>query len=56
MNKERDQVVLIKLEAKYGMGVSTALVHAYDSAERAKAVERDYLLKRSGIGKEEKQE
>ncbi|MCG3222516.1 MAG: hypothetical protein H7641_14135 [Candidatus Heimdallarchaeota archaeon] len=56
LNKERNQVVLIKLEAKYGMGVSTALVHAYESAERAKAVEREYLLKRSGIGKEEKQE
>jgi ribosomal protein S24E len=55
LNKERGQVVLIKLEAKYGMGISTALVHAYESAERAQAVERDYLLKRSGIGKEEKQ-
>ncbi len=56
LNKERDQVVLIKLEAKYGRGESTALVHAYDSAERAKAVEREYLLKRSGIGEEKKQE
>lgn len=56
LNKERDQVVLIKLESKYGRGESTALVHAYDSAERAKAVEREYLLKRSGIGQEKKEE
>ena len=56
LNKERDQVVLIKLEAKYGRGESIALVHAYENADRAKAVEREYLLKRSGIGKEEKQE
>jgi len=49
LNKERNQVVLIKMEAKYGMGVSIAIIHVYESAERAKAVEREYLLKRSGI-------
>jgi small subunit ribosomal protein S24e len=53
LNKERDQVVLIKLEAKYGEGTSLARVHAYDSAERAILVEKEYLLKRSGILKEQ---
>ena len=53
LNKERDQVVLIKMEAKYGIGQSTAIVHVYETAERAKSIERPYLLKRSGIVKEE---
>ncbi len=49
LNKERNQVVLIKLEAKYGEGKSLALVHVYDTTERAIAVEKEFLLKRSGI-------
>ena len=53
LNKERDQVVLIKLEAKYGEGTSIARVHAYDSSERAILVEKEHLLKRSGILKEQ---
>jgi len=53
LNKEREQVVLIKLEAKYGEGTSLARVHAYDSAERAILVEKEYLLKRSGISKDQ---
>ncbi|MBY9000231.1 MAG: 30S ribosomal protein S24e [Candidatus Heimdallarchaeota archaeon] len=52
LNKEKDQVVLIKLEAKYGEGRSLALVHVYETAERAIAVEKEFLLKRSGIIKE----
>jgi len=52
INKERNQVVLVKLEAKYGEGTSIALVHAYDSSERAILIEKEYLLKRSGILKE----
>ncbi len=49
LNKERNQVVLIKLESKYGEGKSLALVHVYETAERAIAVEKEFLLKRSGI-------
>lgn len=49
LNKERDQVVLIKMQAKYGVGRSNALIHVYESSERAKLVEKEYLLKRSGI-------
>ena len=49
LNKERNQVVLIKLEAKYGEGKSLALVHVYETADRAIAVEKEFLLKRSGI-------
>ncbi len=49
LNKERNQVVLIKLESKYGEGKSLALVHVYDTNERAIAVEKEFLLKRSGV-------
>ncbi|MHA1398797.1 MAG: 30S ribosomal protein S24e [Candidatus Heimdallarchaeaceae archaeon] len=49
LNKERDQVVLIKMEAKYGIGHSDALFHVYESAEQALKTERPYLLKRSGL-------
>ena len=56
MNKERDQVVLIKMQAKYGVGRSQALVHVYESSERAKLIEKEYLLKRSGITGEKQEE
>ena len=49
LNKERNQVVLIKMESTYGLGKSDALIHVYETAERAKLIERPYLLKRSGI-------
>ena len=55
LNKERDQVVLIKMEAKYGVSKSNALIHVYDTPERAKLIEKEYLLKRSGIGQEKKE-
>ncbi|MHA1259720.1 MAG: 30S ribosomal protein S24e [Candidatus Heimdallarchaeaceae archaeon] len=55
LNKERNQVVLIKMEAKYGVGKSIARVHVYDSAERAKVVEKKYLLKRSKIIEDKKE-
>ena len=55
INKERNQVVLIKMEAKYGIGISTAIIHAYETTERAILVEKEHLLKRSGL-KEEKKE
>ncbi|MCK4972772.1 MAG: 30S ribosomal protein S24e [Candidatus Heimdallarchaeota archaeon] len=54
LNKERNQVVLVKLEAKYGEGKSLALVHVYDTTERAIAVEKEFLLKRSGILEDKK--
>jgi len=55
VNREKNQVVLIKMQAKYGIGISHALIHAYDSQERAIAVEREYLLKRSGIVEDKKE-
>jgi len=55
INKDRNQVVLIKMEAKYGIGISTALIHAYDSIERATLVEKEHLLKRSGLTDDKKE-
>ena len=55
INKDRNQVVLIKMEAKYGIGISLAVIHAYDTTERAILVEKEHLLKRSGISDEKKE-
>lgn len=49
LNKERNQVVLIKIDPKYGKGMSEAKIHVYDDPERAKAIEKEYLLKRSKV-------
>ncbi len=56
MNKERNQVVLIKMEGQYGKGESVAIIHVYDTAEQAKSVEKTHFLKRSGIIKAENKE
>lgn len=55
VNRDKNQVVLIKMQAKYGIGISNAIIHAYDSQERAIVVEREYLLKRSGIREDKKE-
>ena len=55
VNRDKNQVVLIKMQAKYGIGISNAIIHAYDSQERAIEVEREYLLKRSGIREDKKE-
>ena len=55
INKDRNQVVLIKMEAKYGIGISSALIHAYETTERAILVEKEHLLKRSSLSDEKKE-
>ena len=55
INKERNQVVLIKMEARFGIGISSALIHAYETTERAILVEKEHLLKRSSITEEKKE-
>ena len=55
VNKDRNQVVLIKMEAQYGIGISKAIIHAYESTERAKLVEKEHFLKRSGLNEEKKE-
>ncbi len=55
VNRDRNQVVLIKMEAKFGIGISNALIHAYESHERAILVEKEHLLKRSGLIEEKKE-
>ncbi|MHA1200120.1 MAG: 30S ribosomal protein S24e [Candidatus Heimdallarchaeaceae archaeon] len=56
INKDRNQVVLIKMEAKYGIGISNALIHAYESTERAILVEKEHIWKRSGLNQEKKEQ
>ncbi len=55
VNKDRNQVVLIKMEAQYGVGISNAIIHAYESSERARLIEKEHLLKRSGLNEEKKE-
>ena len=55
INRDRNQVVLIKMEAKYGIGMSNATIHAYETPERAKLIEKEHLLKRSGLIEETKE-
>jgi len=50
LNLPENQIILVKkLLTEYGMGRSTAVIHVYDSLERAKMFEPAYLLKRHGI-------
>lgn len=49
---KKDQVVLNNLDSMYGRAKSKGYAKVYDSKESALKYEREYLLKRSGIGVE----
>ena len=49
-------VVLNNVDTQYGRGISKGYVKVYKSEDAARKFEREYLLKRSGIIKEEKKE
>lgn len=55
LNKDRKEVVLIKMQPKFGTTLFTAKIHAYSSVDRAISIEKPHLLRRSKII-EEKQE
>ncbi len=46
-NVEVDRTYIRKIETEYGMGVSKIYVHIYDSVERAKEFEPEYIIKRN---------
>lgn len=50
MGVKKDQVVLNNLDSVYGRALSKGYAKVYDSKESALKYEREYLLKRSGIG------
>jgi small subunit ribosomal protein S24e len=53
MKAKKGTVVINNIDTQYGRGISKGYVKVYASEEAALKFEREYLLKRSGIGKAE---
>lgn len=53
LNKDAGEVVVRKLDTKYGMRKTVGYAKVYDDAEHAKAVEQEYALERNKIAAEE---
>lgn len=49
LNKDASEVVVRKLDTKYGMRKTVGYAKVYDDAEHAKSVEQDYALERNKI-------
>jgi len=49
LNKDADEVVVHKLDTKYGMRKTVGYAKVYDSPEYAKDVEQDHMLDRNKI-------
>ena len=56
LNKDADEVVIRKLETKFGMRKTVGEAKVYDSADHARDVEQDHMLERNKIGVEEEAE
>jgi len=53
LKAKKDTVVLNNLDTTYGRGISKGYAKSYESKEAALEFEREYLLKRNNIAKEE---
>jgi small subunit ribosomal protein S24e len=53
LNKGSDEVVIHRLDTKYGMRKTIGYAKVYESAEAAGDVEQAYMLERNKIGVEE---
>jgi SSU ribosomal protein S24E len=49
INKDSDEVVVHKLDTKFGMRKTIGYAKVYDSPQSARQVEQDYMLKRNKI-------
>ena len=49
LNKDAEEVVIHKLDTKYGMRKTVGYAKVYDSADDAQAVEQEYMLERNKI-------
>ncbi|ADD04851.1 30S ribosomal protein S24e [Natrialba magadii ATCC 43099] len=56
LNKDADEVVIRKLETKFGMRKTVGEAKVYDSADHARDVEQDHMLERNKIGVEDEAE
>ncbi len=50
LNKDAEEVVVRKLDTKYGMRTTVGYAKVYDSPEDAAEIEQDYVLERNSIG------
>ena len=49
LNKEADEVVVRKLDTKFGMRKTVGEARVYESPDHARDVEQDYMLERNKI-------
>ncbi|SER14086.1 30S ribosomal protein S24e [Natrinema salaciae] len=56
LNKDADEVVIRKLDTKFGMRKTVGQAKVYDTADNARDVEQDHMLERNKIGAEEEAE
>ncbi|MFB6170357.1 MAG: 30S ribosomal protein S24e [Haloarculaceae archaeon] len=52
LNKDADEVVIHRLDTKYGMRKTIGYAKVYDTADHAREVEQGYMLERNKIGAE----
>ncbi len=53
LNKDADEVVVRKLDTKFGMRKTVGEAKVYDSADDARDVEQNHMLERNKIGLED---
>ncbi|APX96964.1 30S ribosomal protein S24e [Natronorubrum daqingense] len=53
LNKDADEVVVRKLDTKFGMRKTVGQAKVYETADNARDVEQDHMLERNKIGDEE---
>ncbi|WP_226004092.1 30S ribosomal protein S24e [Natrinema salinisoli] len=56
LNKDADEVVIRKLDTKFGMRKTVGQAKVYDTADSARDVEQDHMLERNKIGADEEAE
>ena len=56
LNKDADEVVVHKLDTKYGMRTTVGYAKVYEDADAAGEVEQEYMLERNKIEDEESEE
>ena len=56
LNKDADEVVVHRLDTKYGMRTTVGYAKVYDDADAAADVEQEYMLDRNKIDDEEGEE
>ncbi|ELY65763.1 30S ribosomal protein S24e [Natronococcus jeotgali] len=53
MNKDADEVVVRKLDTKFGMRKTVGQAKVYETADHARDVEQEHMLERNKIGADE---